>query len=218
MPILGRLPTAAILRQRCLCRIGKGCGCSWPCSYSRQERREYKVFVVAPMCKPAKGGPAKGGRHHHFQARPRRSYYDDPKRLNFRVRMGSGALLLVWSRSLVIRCFGYIKIFSVGLLQLPAANNDHDGAGYNSSHSHALPTHAPPSTYPHSLRPPVYISHRPLVIPLSLTLVSPTKGNGKCSPSIQLPRHYLAAPRLVSSPPPVPRLLRSQLPVSSILQ
>ena len=45
--------------------------------------------------------PAKGGRHHHFQARPRRSYYDDPKRLNFRVRMGSGALLLVWSRSLV---------------------------------------------------------------------------------------------------------------------
>ena len=62
--------------------------------------------------------------------------------------MGSGALLLVWSRSLVIRCFGYIKIFSVGLLQLPAANNDHDGADYNSSHSHALPTHAPPSTYP----------------------------------------------------------------------
>ena len=44
---------------------------------------------------------AKGGRHYHFQARPRRSYYDSPNRLNFRVRMGSGALLLVWSRSLV---------------------------------------------------------------------------------------------------------------------
>ena len=52
--------------------------------------------------------PAKGGRHHHFQARPRRSYYDDPKRLNFRVRMGSGALLLVWSRSLVCSALGYM--------------------------------------------------------------------------------------------------------------
>ena len=60
--------------------------------------------------------PAKGGRHHHFQARPRRSYYDDPKRLNFRDRMGSGALLLVWSRSLMIRSFGCM-IFSIGLLQ-----------------------------------------------------------------------------------------------------
>ena len=62
-------------------------------------------------CTRAKGGhrtlntrqhcQLKGGRHHHFQARPRRSYYDDPKRLNFRGRMGSGALLLVWSRSLI---------------------------------------------------------------------------------------------------------------------
>ena len=52
--------------------------------------------------------PAKGGRHHHFQARPRRSYYDDPKRLNFRVRMGSGALLLVWSRSTLSSALGYM--------------------------------------------------------------------------------------------------------------
>ena len=54
----------------------------------------------------------KGGRHHHFQARPRRSYYDDPKRLNFRGRMGSGALLLVWSRSLTnVTFWVYQNIF-----------------------------------------------------------------------------------------------------------
>ena len=71
--------------------------------YSKRSSRGSKSSPGAHKKTPAGPlrTPAKGGRHHHFQARPRRSYYDDPKRLNFRVRMGSGALLLVWSRSLV---------------------------------------------------------------------------------------------------------------------
>ena len=37
---------------------------------------------------------AKGGRHHHFQARPRRSYYDDPKRLKLPRSNGIGCSAL----------------------------------------------------------------------------------------------------------------------------
>ena len=76
--------------------------CCWPCCW-------FCCFVAVGFFKGPRNGLAKGGRHYHFQARPRRSYYDSPNGLNFRVQMGSGALPLVWPRSVVRGQIGYTK-------------------------------------------------------------------------------------------------------------